>query len=268
MRIPSDEAYCAVPPLEPGTPLVFVMFHIFRGAPDEWAGMIRMAAQSVQNVYPQAEIVLLSNLAGGDADLPEHVRVVPVACDPDSLMLRRLQEYRAFVASQEAGGYVVLMDTDMLLLRSVDELFVDDFDIGLTVRKFPPPPINGGFYVVNMRHKARVLRFFDGLLSVYESLPAEARRWNGDQIALARLLDPPTRNIRAALHSRWQDVRIKYLPVRIYNNTPRRILLKRTLYNPAAKVLHLKGRRKGSMPSYFKRYVDSRLGRLIRKLSR
>lgn len=247
--------------------LTVAIFHVFADGPDYFRDMISMAARSVKRVYPDANVVLLTNLRRDDLGLPSYVAVSPVNQDLESLMLERIRHYLRYVSSCAADGYLILMDSDMLLLRSIDEQLRDDFDIGLTLRNMRKAPINGGLYIVNLAHRSRGILFFERLLDVYHSLPIEHRRWDGDQIALAKMLNPPPAHPKKTLHAAFEGARIKYLPVSIYNNTPRRFWLNRILLNPFAKIIHLKGERKNKMPRYFERYVEGRMAEAIRGLS-
>lgn len=244
--------------------LTFAMFHYFKDDGGEWLDRIAMTADSIHRVYPAARIVLMTNdrtVAG----LPGYLERFPVDGNPDELMLLRLRSYRAFVESHQTSGHIVLLDTDMLLVRSISGMLQDDVDVALTLRNYPSAPVNGGLYVLNLNNKQRVQAFLDGLLTEFDKLDRRARYWDGDQTVVASMLSPPVKTIDQPLSAIWQDVRLRYFPVKVYNHTPRSLQLKLGLISPQARLLHLKGYRKRFMKRYHNRYVAGLLG-ILRRL--
>lgn len=243
--------------------LTFVMFHAFEDESETALDLIAFSVDSVSRVYPEAKIVLLTNRL--TAAVPSGVSQVVVAVDSGKLMFERTRVYKEFIDGQPAAGHIVLMDTDMLLLRRIDELFDATADVTLTLRRWKLAPINGGLYILNMAAKAGVTSFFAALLATYEGLGADEFKWDGDQSALRDLLQPLPANIHFAVNTEWKGVKIRYVSCRAYNNTPSDRLLKKTSIKFRAKLLHFKGARKHAMSRYYGVYSDSRLGWLMRR---
>ena len=256
----------------------FAMFSVFgtgvdhRGLGnrvDQRVSMIEMAASSIRLTYPEAEISLLSNLRNSETGLPDSIHTHLVDADFDKLVLSKIREYKAFLDRTASEGYVVFCDPDMLVLRRFDKLFKkDDFDIAVTLRNYHDgergAPINAGFYLINMRAKDRIRNLFKNYVQAIEDLPESEHLWNGDQTALARILGAPLIDLARPCSAEWNDIRLKYLPVRIYNNTPGPRQLKYHIFDRSARILHFKGSRKDSMETYYRLYVKSMFGRLLR----
>ena len=246
----------------------FVMFHSFRNGVDQSTSMIEMAASSIRLSYPESQIFLLSNLPNSETGLPAFIHTDLIDVDCHSLMLNRIREYKAFVDRTSSDGYVVFCDTDMLFVRRFDKLFKDDFDIALTLRKDWNAPINGAFYAVNMTRKDLVSIFFKDFIKAIENLPENQHYWHGDQTALARMLGAPAVDLARPCFARWNDVRIKYLPLWAYNNTPDYKQRRFHVFYPFARILHFKASKKSFMKAYYRLYVTSRLGKFLRYVGR
>jgi hypothetical protein len=237
---------------------------------DQRARMIEMAASSIRLSYPEAEIRLLSNLPNSETGLPDFIHTDLVDANFDTLVLSKIREYKALLDRTNPEGHLVFCDPDMLLLRRIDKLFKkDDFDIALTLRNYSDDghdaPINAGFYVVNMRAKDRICGLFKDFVQAIEDLPESEHLWDGDQTALARILGAPLVDLVHPCFAQWNDIRIKYLPVRIYNNTPGRRQRRFYVFHPHARVLHFKASKKSFMGAYYRLYVTSMLGKLLRQ---
>ena len=250
----------------PGLRLRAVMFHAYNAPNSEADAMIGLAARSMLAHYPEAEVVLLTDAEGGRAKLPDFVRVDVRDIDFKRLMFERVRLYRDCVEAAAPGETLVFLDTDMLVVRRFDELLRPDIDLAVTVRNWGKPtaagdfyvPINGGLYVVNAARHETVRRFFDRFLELYEALPAERHVWDGDQIAVAELLDPPSAKLRLPLIAERDGLRVCFAPVRYFNNTPRPLSLRLAAFRPGSRVLHFKGPRKRHMARYASRYLSGR----------
>ena len=257
----------------------FVMFSVFGNGVDhrglsnsvtQRASMIEMAASSIRLSYPEAEIHLLSNLPNSETGLPDFIHTDLVDANFDTIVLSKIREYKAFLDRSNPEGYLVFCDPDMLFLRRIDKLFKkDDFDIALTLRNYSyeghDAPINAGLYVINMRAKDLICGLFETFARAIEDLPKSEHRWDGDQTALARILGAPLIDIARPCSARWNNVKIKYLPVRIYNNTPGPRQRRFHVFHPHARVLHFKASKKSYMGAYYRLYVTSMLGKMLRQ---
>ncbi|QPC44017.1 hypothetical protein HW532_15755 [Kaustia mangrovi] len=235
------------------------------GGGDQTHQMISMATRSISQTYPEADIVLLTDRVSNDIRLPDRTRVEQIHVDMNQLMLSRVRQYRDSVERAPDDGYMVFIDTDMLLFRRFDEILKDDFNLAFTIRRKRRVPINVGFYVANLSAKGRVMDFFDRYVGAFEALDPAAYAWEGEQPVLARMLGAPALDVDRPRYADWGDIVIKYLPTHVYNFTPDGSMLRWRLFSPRAKVLHLKGSRKYSMPDYYRRYIEPKIwGRLRR----
>ncbi len=243
----------------------FVMFHVFKDGVNDSSRFIDYAASSIRLIYPKANVVLLTNVSLSELLLPSFVTVNLIDVDFTKLMLCRVREYKNFI-ERAVGQHVIFCDSDMLFLRPLGEMMVKDYDVAFALRRNKTQPINGGLYFVNLHHRDRIQRFFAQLVDTFEALLADVHYW-GDQIALSKLLAPNAAKLHRSLDTIWNGVRIRYLPSRVYNNTPRPWLLRNKLFLPFAKILHFKGPRKHAIEGYRNRYITSLLGSLIRRLT-
>ena len=236
--------------------LQMVMFHAFKAKDPAMEAQIAMAARSVREHYPEAEIVLLTNMTRADADLPDFISVRPEPVDQTQIMFERARRYRDHIRTAVPASVVVFMDTDMLVVRRFDELLMPGADIAVTVRRLRLAPVNGGLIVVNNLRHVATAAFFERFVAAFGELTPDERKWDGDQTVLARLLNAPTDGPSAIMHATAGDLTIRFAPVRVFNNTPRSWLLRLGLFRPGARLLHFKGRRKGRMPLYARRFLS------------
>lgn len=236
--------------------LQMVMFHAFKASDPAAEAQIVLAAGSVRQHYPEAEIVLLTNPQGLRASLPDWISRKPQPVDFERIMFERACAYRSHVRSCIPGTTVVFLDTDMLVIRRFDELLAPGADISATLRDNFPAPVNGGLIVADTARHTLVAGFFDRLVAAFDGLPEEEKRWDGDQSALKLLIDPPIRRITETMVLERDGLTVRLGPAQVFNHTPRRLMLRLGLFRPGARVLHFKGGRKARMTAYARRYLS------------
>ena len=246
--------------------LLFIMFHAFRRPDREAERMIAMAASSVRRHHACARVVLLTNLDRIDEVQPwVEIRAFPI--DLDRMMFERSRIYADVVDTLDEGSVAVFMDTDMLLMRSLDPYLDDAADLTLTFRPtrhgaarpddfMTIMPINGGLYIANLRNGEPVRRFFRDILKVYSAMPADQMAWWGDQLALVETLKPPVFSDRSTRIAVAGALTVRYVHVKRLNQTPKSWMLRLGLFNPVGRLLHFKGPRKRWMRRYFRLYVS------------
>ena len=144
----------------------------------------------------------------------------------------------------------------MLVIRRFDELLAPGADLSVTLRDNFPAPVNGGLIVADTTRHDRVADFFDRLVACFDQLPEDEKRWDGDQSALKRLINPPIRRITEMMVLDRDGLTIRLGPAQVFNHTPRRLMLRLGLFRPGARVLHFKGGRKARMSAYARRYLS------------
>jgi hypothetical protein len=237
-------------------PLDAVMFHVFKARDPATEAMVALAVRSLRIHYPEARLVLLTNEVARRAELPPELELRLGDYDDTRLMLERVRAYRDTVRDAAPGTTLLFLDTDMLAIRRFDELMAPEIDLAVTVRNVPKMPINGGLIVARTEHHAAVVAFFDRLVACCEALSDDEMRWDGDQIALFRLLDPPPHPMLTLRTERRGDLTVRFAPARVYNQTPRPGFLRFCLFRPGARLLHFKGARKAEMPLYARRFLS------------
>jgi tetratricopeptide (TPR) repeat protein len=160
----------------------------------DYRAMLVQAAAIARHRAPGARIVLLTDEhtqppAGLRVD-----RIVRGPVDGSRLMFDRMRMERNFLASGDATGGVVFLDSDVAINRSPAEIFDGSFDVALTWRTNPwDAPFNGG--VTLYRAGPAALRFYDHLIATHAALetfaavkarfPEGMARWWGHQLAMA-----------------------------------------------------------------------------------
>ena len=173
-------------------------------------------------------------------------------------MLDRTRAMGEVVDDLIADHNLAFLDSDVLVNGSLDSLFLEDFDIGLTIRDHERHPVNGGVIVAQERRPAAVRRFFARLHDIYRQHHSEASSWFGDQEALFDLLG---RQNSSTLRSRMLHVegcRIRLLPCDRYNFSPTAspAAIRTPLHDRL--ILHFKGQRKPLMERFWLAHLARR----------
>ena len=112
------------------------------------------------------------------------------------LMVERMKVYNAFVKRARDQGWranLIMVDTDIVILGSVQELFDDtpDFDYGLSVRASAPYPVQGGVQYVRGGKYDGAAKFSDYVLRKWlEGLSGKEGGFTGDQRAYQEAVAP------------------------------------------------------------------------------
>lgn len=156
------------------------------------------------------------------------VRIVELDVNAAHPMYERATAMLAYAESNAFVRDTVLLDSDALVNRPLQEVFCLGFDIGLTYRDVSGlMPVNEGVIFLSARHPERVRRFLRRRLATYDSLLSDpfvtgyygdVRRWRGGQLSLNastyRLVPhSPYRIYQAA------DAVIRMLPCDTFNFT-------------------------------------------------
>jgi len=135
------------------------------------------------------------------------------------LSVNRLR--RLYIESAQFNEDTVFADTDVLFNGPLDEVFDQDFDVGLTWREgYPKMPFNLG--VIFVRPGCAALAFWRTLEHRITQRDRAERAWFGAQLALPEMLGNPhldgtfarTRNLC------WADTKVRLFPCTRYNYTP------------------------------------------------
>ena len=160
----------------------------------------------------------------------------------------------AYVRSRLFSSPAVFLDIDAFMLRPLNELFNNYFDIGLTHRHIVGQmSVNEGVIFANNQRTEQVIKFFDSYLASYleaEKSPRVAkiykniRRWRGGQLAINAAAGGYQFYSTSLNHTEY-GTKIAYLPCSKYNLSQiSEHEVNKELRNRCS-ILHLKGNRKG-----------------------
>lgn len=133
----------------------------------------------------------------------------------------------------------VFIDPDVLLVRPIEEVFEQDFDIAVTVRDVKSSPVNTGVVFVKPNNKEALIEFFERMRQHARGYPFNKQRWFSDQMAVNDLINDTS-------------LKVLKLPCELYNaspcieQTPEKIERNNKMA-AEARILHFKGYRKNMM---------------------
>jgi hypothetical protein len=181
------------------------------------------------------------------------------------LMVERMKVYNAFIKrarDQGWGAKLIMVDTDIVILGSVEELFVQDpdFDYGLSVRASTPYPVQGGVQYVRPGRYLAAAQFSDYVLRKWlEELGDKEGGFTGDQRAYQQAVAPVKAIVAVALKGKTSTMqvtppgdakagvalKVKLTPPDRFNFVPTGTGA--TLKKADIRILHYKGGRKEGM---------------------
>jgi hypothetical protein len=253
--------------------LTFVTFHVdlrgerspVPGAPPlpppvsvaDYHRLVTLFFRSVRRFHPSARLVLLTDERTRIALDEPGIELVRSAVDPARLMLHRMRAQLGYLRAAEPGVDLFLLDADMLVNASLEELGAIPEDLALTYRR-DPMPINGGFIFVPAAGRRPARAFLERVYGAFETRHADQGAWWGDQIALSEALGPLPPDPGAVI--RTGEATVRLLSARTYNYSPDDHY--RSIVTPLGtrKVLHFKGRRKRLMPLYWAAHLAGGTG--------
>jgi len=185
---------------------------------------------------------------------------------PD-LMHERMKGYRAFLQQafkEKWNANLVMLDSDTVVIDKITELFARrGYDYGLTARKNPGMPVQGGVQFVRSDGYQRAAEFLGHVLAGWETRNAAAKKAGGrvsdrgfgftnDQRAYGESIGN-VRAINVSLNKKGGALftakdggyKVFVLPADMWNRTPSGA--GSTLKRERTRILHYKGGRKDSM---------------------
>lgn len=228
------------------------------------AGYRRMLDQlfrSVRLSHHDAQCVLLTDAATSLRGIRGPVQRVDGRVDHGALMLSRSLAQDAFVGRHDFSRPLVLLDSDILLNGSLEPLFAEDFDVGVTWRPIKNMPLNGGLIVLNNRRPAVSRAFFAEFVRTYrERFAADGNAaWYGDQLALQECVGLDCTQLAQQELVVKNGCRIRLLPCDTYNFSPENRFEAIAGGLPDKLVLHFKGQRKRLMEPFWRTFLAPRL---------
>lgn len=171
-----------------------------------------------------------------------HIRFTP-DMEP-CLMNWILAAQLAFIVSPLFDQPSVIFSPDALIVKRLEPVFRENFDVAFTDRKNPKWPINNGVIYLKPANRHKIGALWRDALAVCKQYPIETQEWYGDQQSLYDVYI-------GGNHLRL-GVNVALLPCSIYNASPARVTneIDKGLLNQAY-VAHFKGKRKGVMQKYW-----------------
>lgn len=182
-------------------------------------------------------------MVGPDALCADHhIRFTP---DMEPLLMNWiLAAQLAFIVSPLFDQPSVIFSPDALVVKHLEPVFREMFDVAFTDRKNPRWPINNGVIYLKPAKKNQLGAFWREALRICRGYPVETQEWYGDQQSVH---DAYMQGYHLGL-----GVNVALLPCSTYNASPLRITetIDKQLLNQAY-VIHFKGKRKGMMQKYW-----------------
>jgi hypothetical protein len=163
-------------------------------------------------------------------------------------MMERLRAQCALLADAEPNDLIAFLDTDIMVLRCLRQVFEHPFDVGVTIRDRPKfnfertMPYNNGVIFVRSDLARSALGYFVKKLAVLEELGPPTWAWTGNQLAVLQLLG----RVEPGSTLQVGRCRVRVFPCSQYNYTPE---------GPDERVsgqfiLHFRGDAKALMANY------------------
>ena len=139
---------------------------------------IAICFQSIKLCHPTARCVVLTDLET-PISLPGSIEVIRYDVDPNEPSYMRMRARIRFLESLDRPMSVAFCDYDMIFQKSIENLFAQSFDLGLTCRKKymgdrHPAPINEGLLLVHPEGIAQVVKFLKILHDYFTNRRAES----------------------------------------------------------------------------------------------
>ena len=220
----------------------------------DYETLIRLNIEIALKTNPGSRVILitdshfLSEEKGHTRLLVRRINVV--GSQP---MFERVWAMAAYVESSLFTAPTVFLDSDAFLLRPIHNLFLNDFDVGLTYRDIVGQmPINEGVIFANNKNRMKVANLFRAYLATYLAIESSeavgriyqnVRRWRGGQLSVNGVGQGGQ-----VYASGWRNDpslgRVVFLPCSKYNLSQIQEEEVSKSLRKRCSVLHLKGPRK------------------------
>jgi len=221
--------------------------------------MLDLLFRSARLFHRGARCTLLTDASTHVHGIRGTVQRVLAPIDHRTLMLSRSLAQLQHVEQTDFRRPLVLIDSDILLRASLQDLFSTDFDVGLTWRTNREMPINGGLIVLNNRRPEVTRRFFGKFVAIYQERYAgdSNAAWYGDQLAMRDCVGLGHETMAKEPVQVIDGVRVRFLPCDTYNFSPDNSLAAIASGLPDKRVLHFKGQRKRLMQPFWDAFLQS-----------
>jgi hypothetical protein len=226
--------------------------HPYGGYRVPHSNLIPYFLEAAKKNNPFAKTILLTDLETKTSDYGFD-KVVRRPISQTQLMLERMRlQYEALATNE--GDDILFLDTDILILRNISNVFNDDFDLGVTIRDNPieapefTMPYNNGVVFVAGRASQAISFLWRNLISNVENMNSQLHAWSGNQFAMRDFLG----DRKAGDTFTIAGIKTKVFPCSTHNYTPR----EEEEETHDKWILHFKGNYKWLMPIYAKALLN------------
>ncbi|MDJ0679182.1 MAG: hypothetical protein QNJ18_04890 [Xenococcaceae cyanobacterium MO_167.B52] len=202
--------------------------------------------------------------------LSSDVEICRSQFDSHQVMYSRLMCQYQFLLSHDFKTDLIFLDSDILINSGLEDIFWEDFAVGLTIRDFPEMPINGGVIYVNKSYPEQAKLFFSKLLNSYQEKYLDKSQWWGDQYAIADVVKYENLANKKSGLLEVDNIKILLLECQMYNFSPDYEFEVDIFTTHPSKVIHFKGERKKYMATYwnynFANFSNEQLKDVIKQL--
>jgi hypothetical protein len=222
----------------------------FRWQPQE---LIKTMFASVRLVHPNCRTVLLTDRVTRFSDLSPSIEIMRFDLDTHNLSLCNTLAQVEFLKTLKESSHVVFLDTDMLVQKSLANLFLKNFEVGLTYRT-DRMPINAGIILINGHAIEKGIEFMEHILSLMKKKYINFQTWYANQFALKEFVQIPSDIEEQTRIVQQHHFNILLLPGIKYNFSTHRSLMRN--YHEEVVVIHFKGKKKECQLDYFYKYLQ------------
>jgi hypothetical protein len=230
---------------------------------NEYLTQIDLMFRSATLAHSNCKKVILTDLHTDLSGLSPDIHVYRLNLDSEMVMLSRLQAQLHYVSHEDSDSNIVLLDSDMLIQNSLDPLFAQVFNIGLTCRdpkedSYQRMPFNGGVIFVSKYCKMQAIQFLEQVYTIYQDKYTHQGIWWGDQYALLDTIGAKRFFNRCSDLLEVEGSKILVVPCNIYNFSPKNQISSILFELKDKRILHFKGSRKRLICTYWKTYLEWR----------
>ncbi len=219
--------------------------------------MIEMMFATVSLTHPGCRKIIVTD-ERASFEAAEGVEVFRCALGDDPVpSLSRSIAWVEFLRQAAPDSHVIFLDYDMLVLQSLEPVFVQLFDVGLTYRgDHERWPINAGIQFIHAARLKQARYLYEKALAIFQERYLDWGVWCGDQWAFREMIQAEYRQKGPFLH-REGGREVLLLPCDPYNYSP--VEAWEQGDDPLAdkKVLHFKGPFKAAMYDYWMQHLAS-----------
>ena len=229
----------------------------------DYESLLKLNIKIARWSQPDANIIVFTDHESFlELSSDNRLKIIRFPVKGEEPMFERVLTMNSYVHSDLFNSPTVFLDIDAFLIRPVNEIFLEDFDVGLTHRHIVGQmSINEGVVMANNKNSKPVRSFFNSYLASYlaaETSPdvnkiyKNIRRWRGGQLAINAAAGG-YQFYSTSIQITEYGTKIAFLPCSKYNLSQiQEGEVNKYLRNRCC-ILHLKGNRKG----WIKRLKDS-----------